>query len=170
MSSTISLLEPSARFSLRLRAGTAEELGKVVGFQLDLPINRCKADGDCLCARLGPDEWFLMGPATENARLARELEAALAERVFSLVDIGHRNVGIEVAGAHAREILNGGCPLDLNDGAFAPGTATRTLLGKAEIVLLRPGVERLYRVECWRSFAPYVLAFLEDFIHPTPTQ
>ena len=34
--------------------------------------------------------------------------------------------------------------------------------GKAEIVLMRLDDEPTYRVECWRSFAPYVLGFLNE--------
>ena len=36
-----------------------------------------------------------------------------------------------------------------------------TILGKAEIVLLREE-DNVFRVECWRSFSAYVLAFLSD--------
>jgi sarcosine oxidase subunit gamma len=63
---------------------------------------------------------------------------------------------------YAREVINGGCPLDLDDAAFPPGRATRTLLGKAEIVLLRPDTPHTYRIECWRSFAPYVRGLLAE--------
>jgi sarcosine oxidase subunit gamma len=158
----VSMLEPTMRFSLRLRPDTAAELRNAAGFQLDASINTCVVAGARTSARLGPDEWLLLGPEAQSETLAQELDSALAGRFFSLVDISHRNVAITVAGARAREVINGGCPLDLHDEVFLPGRATRTLLGKAEIVLLRPGAQRLYRVECWRSFAPYVLAFLQD--------
>jgi sarcosine oxidase subunit gamma len=65
-----------------------------------------------------------------------------------------------VSGRHAAEVLNSGCPLDLAEAAFPAGTATRTLLGKAEIVLMRLDDGPTYRVECWRSFAQYVHGFL----------
>jgi sarcosine oxidase, subunit gamma len=39
--------------------------------------------------------------------------------------------------------------------------ATRTLLGKCEIILGRTGAET-YRVECWRSYSAYVLGFLDE--------
>ncbi len=155
-------LEPSARFALRMRAATAEELGESASFRFDIPINTCVVTNDRTIARLGPDEWLLLASDAEGERLSREITAALAGKFFSLVDISHRNAAIAVAGAHARETLNGGCPLDLGDEAFPPGSATRTLMGKAEIILLRPGAEAVYRVECWRSFAPYVSAFLNE--------
>ena len=57
-------------------------------------------------------------------------------------------------------MLNAGVPLDLSLKAFPVGMATRTIFEKAEIVLWRTG-EQEFRVEVWRSFAPYVLAMLQ---------
>ena len=157
---SITSLPPAARFSLRLRSESATPLRDVAGFPLEMPINRCVISGARCCARLGPDEWLLLAP--ENGTLAQALETQLAGRCFSLVDISHRNVSMSVAGTHAREVINGGCPLDLGDDAFPPASATRTLLGKAEIIFLRPDLARSYRVECGRSFAPYVHALLRE--------
>jgi sarcosine oxidase, subunit gamma len=152
----------SARFSLRLPYNQAEKLVKAGGMQLDMPINTCKLAGERMSARLGPDEWLLIGPEADNVSLGREVVGELAGSFFSLVDIGHRNVAIQIDGPHAAEIINGGCALDLDDAHFPGGAATRTLFGKAEIVLIRANVERTYRVECWRSFAPYVYGLLKD--------
>jgi sarcosine oxidase, subunit gamma len=153
---------PAARFSLRLPYDQAKKLVTAGGMQLDMPINTCRLAGERMSARLGPDEWLLIGPEADNLSLGREVAGGLAGSLFSLVDIGHRNVAIQIDGPHAAEIINGGCALDLDDAVFSAGSATRTLLGKAEIVLIRPGVERVYRVECWRSFAPYVFGLLKD--------
>jgi len=143
-------LEAASRLSVRVRNPTDS--------RLDMPINRCVTLEGMTIARLGPDEWLVLG--SEGHALEAHWSAALAGQVHSLVDISHRQVAIEVAGLRARDVLNGGCPLDLSDEAFAAGAATRTLLGKAEIVLIRGGTELSYRVECWRSFAPYVFGLL----------
>ena len=45
--------------------------------------------------------------------------------------------------------------------AFPVGMCTRTLFGKAEIVLWRTA-PRPFRIEVWRSFAPYVLGCLDE--------
>jgi len=42
------------------------------------------------------------------------------------------------------------------------------LLGKAEIVLIRPASEPSFRVECWRSFARYVHDFLCEAARDCP--
>lgn len=150
-------LPVSARFTLRFRTKDAPA---VLG--IDTPINTCVVSSARTLARLGPDEWLLLCPEAQGAALQRDIDTALVGRAYSLVDIGHRNVAISVEGGHACSILNAGCPLDLRDKSFPPGSATRTLLGKAEIVLLRPGIDPVYHVECWRSFAPYVHAFLRE--------
>jgi sarcosine oxidase subunit gamma len=87
------------------------------------------------------------------------LEAALAGLPHALIDVSHRQVAIEVAGAGAARLINAGVPLDLDLAAFPVDMATRTLLLKAEIVLWRRGAER-FRLEVARSFAPYVAAIL----------
>lgn len=158
----VAALPPAGRFTLRLRPDDAAARPRVAGWTLDLPINACRLAHDHLSARLGPDEWLLIGPTPDDEAPMRAVAAALAGTVFALVDIGHRNVAFRVDGPHAAAIVNGGCPLDLDDAAFPAGSATRTVLGKAEILLFRPGVERSFRVECWRSFAPYVDGLLRE--------
>jgi sarcosine oxidase subunit gamma len=145
-------MDGASRFSLRLR-------GQIPAY-LDLPINSCTEVNGLIVARLGPDEWLLLG--ADDSAIQHRLSETLAEQTHSLVDIGHRQTAIEVSGLRAREVLNGGCPLDLGDEAFPAGSATRTLLGKAEIILIRTCAEPSYRVECWRSFAPYVYGLLTE--------
>ena len=44
---------------------------------------------------------------------------------------------------------------------FPVGMCTRTVLGKAEVVLWRTDAQA-FRLEVWRSFAPYVAQFLGE--------
>lgn len=152
-----------ARFSLRARLG-AGPAPKVGGLALDAPINTVGTAGEVWLARLGPDEWLVGGSEADADLLQGRIHEALAGLPHSLVDVSHRNVGIDVAGAQAAAVLNAGCPLDLSEAAFPPGSATRTLLGKAEIVLIRASTAPLYRVECWRSFSTYVHGFLNEAV------
>ena len=147
-----SLLPDDARWSLRLPS--ARPLGE---FALDLPVNRASRTGERLAARLGPDEWLLVAPASDAPDF-RALEGCH----HSLVDVSHRYVAFVVEGKDAPLLLAAGCPLDLHPGFFTPGSATRTLLGKAEIILWRLGEAPSYRVECARSFAGYVERFLHE--------
>jgi sarcosine oxidase subunit gamma len=140
----------------------AAPLGTIAGFPVGMAINRHGAANGRLAARLGPDEWLLLGPEADGDLIGGEVATALGTTFHALVDIGHRNVAFEISGRHSADALNAGCPLDLAAPSFPTGSATRTLLGKAEIVLLRLDDAPTFRVECWRSFAPYVYAFLTE--------
>lgn len=158
---TLSSIEASTSYTLRIAPALGGSVREVAGFDLTGRINTAIAIGEKTAARLGPDEWLLMAPASENHTLTQAIGAALDGHFHSLVDISHRNVSIMVAGSQAPIVLNAGVALDLDDAAFPAGSATRTVLGKAEIVLVRASADRCYRVVCWRSFAPYVRGFLE---------
>jgi sarcosine oxidase subunit gamma len=98
---------------------------------------------------LGPEEWLVLG------------EPGVAQGPASLVDVSDRYRGLALHGPCAAELLNEGCPLDLADAAFPPGSCTRTLFGKAEIILWRPHAEE-WRLLVARSFTPYLLALLRE--------
>ena len=75
--------------------------------------------------------------------------------------MSHRNTAIIVSGPGAANAINAGCALNLSLATFPVGAATRTVFGKAEIVLYRVD-EETFRVECWRSFAEYVFGLLDE--------
>jgi sarcosine oxidase subunit gamma len=156
---SIRLLPSRAHFSLRLDVSRLPAGGQVAGFMLGVPINRSALDART-ASRLGPDEWLLCGPAAEAARMAGELEAALAGQHFSLVDVGHRFVALAVSGTRAADVLNSGCPLDLSRAAFPTRSVTRTLLGKCEVILGRTDDAPTFEAACGRSFAAYAYDFL----------
>ncbi len=157
---SVAILPPTARLSVRGSAEAARRIGRAFG--LDLPGTMLRAaEADRRAAlRLGPDEWMLFAPEPDPA-LAPRLEAALDGEPGCVVDVSHREAGFDLAGAAAAPVLNAGCPLDLDGTVFPPGTCTRTLLGKADVVLWRRRPDG-FRVGCWRSFAPYVMAFLRE--------
>jgi sarcosine oxidase, subunit gamma len=164
---TIRPLQAEARWSLRVPEPDVAKLRTAAGFQLDLPINRFHAHDGRISTRIGPNEWLLLGPEADAEMIAAELAAALKNQHHALVDVSHRNIALAVSGSAAAHVLNAGCPLDLHPDYFPPGMATRTLLGKCEILLFRTddgaiGTAPTFRVECWRSFATYVNAFLAE--------
>jgi sarcosine oxidase subunit gamma len=159
---TATRIENATRFALRISPLLAAEVAKAGGFDLTGPLNTVFATGELLSARIGPDEWLLIAPDGLAESLTDAIERDLAGKLHALVDISHRNKAIVVEGTEAATVLNAGVPIDLSDAAFPPGSSTRTVLGKAEIVLMREKVGHRYRVECGRSFAPYVYAFVEE--------
>jgi sarcosine oxidase subunit gamma len=158
----IRLLAPRSRFSLRIEPSLLAPAKTIAGFALGMPINRYATAAGWTATRLGPDEWLLSGPESEAAQIAGDVEAALASLHHALVDVGHARVALSVSGPRAADVINGGCALDLASPAFPVGAATRTLLGKAEIILSKCDDAPTFEIECARSFADYVRDFLLD--------
>lgn len=148
---------PASRVSLRAKPADVKVLSKALG--LDLPLapktSASNAKGR-LALWLGPDEWLIID---ENGDPFADL--AKTKVLHSATDISHRNTAILVTGKGARATLEGGCPQNLSDTAFPVGAATRTVLGKIEVVIHRSG-ETDYCVECWRSFSDYAFGFLTE--------
>jgi sarcosine oxidase, subunit gamma len=151
-------LPPATRLVLRgagdVRAAASDAFGVL------LPQQACRAAvvGEHAALWLGPDEWLLLAPASEDGAA---LSAALAARPHSLVDVSHRQTAFCVTGPEAALLLAAGCPLDLDEAAFPVGMCTRTMCAKTEIVLWRPAPQ-VFRVEVWRSFASYLTGFLAE--------
>lgn len=147
----------ASRLSLRAPAGSVAALSKALGVKLPEAPKTSAAKGGRAALWLGPDEWLVVDD--EQADLPALL--ARSRVLHSAVDISHRNVAIAVRGAAAGDVLSAGCPQDLSLDAFPVGAASRTIFGKAEIVLRRIAADE-FRVECWRSFSDYVFTLLED--------
>jgi len=96
---------------------------------------------------LGPDEFLVFSTNLPNVA------------ANSIVDVTHRTIGFRLQGPRAAWCLNAFCTLDLD--AMPEGGCTRTLLGKAEIVLWRVGNEA-FQIETVRSFGAYVWGCLEE--------
>lgn len=149
------------RYILRGDAAVQAAAGEALG--LAVPSEPCRAEraGERAALWLGPDEWLLLAPAHAGPTLGSALAAKLAGLPHSLVDVGHRQIGLEIEGAAGATLLAAGCPLDLHQDAFPVGMCTRTMLGKSEITLWRVAPET-FRLEVWRSFAAYVCGFLAE--------
>ena len=167
LSAAVRPLTPAARWILRGGSKAREAAGAALGLPLPALACRAAADAERAALWLGPDEWLLIAAEERAPQMAAALAAALAGVPHSLVEVSHRQVALELAGHDAPLLLAAGCPLDLEASAFPVGMCTRTMLAKAEIVLWRTGAE-VFRIEVWRSFAPYVSAFLEEAARGVP--
>ncbi|NTS32192.1 sarcosine oxidase subunit gamma [Phyllobacterium sp. BT25] len=153
---SVTLADNATRVSLRARPDAVAALSKALGLALPTKPKSTAVNGSRAALWLGPDEWLIIDDGESN--LVADL--AKAKVLHSAVDVSHRNVGIIVSGKGAEGVVNGGCPQDLSERAFPVGAASRTVLGKIEVVLWRTA-ENTFRVECWRSFSPYAFAFLQ---------
>jgi sarcosine oxidase subunit gamma len=143
--------EDAARFSLRIDPSAAATAATAFGAPLPARIGRTAASGGRLALQLGPDEWQLIAPLSEADAIV-ELFGRL-QTPHSLVDIGHREVGILVEGEAASLALRSAIAFDVE--AMLVGTGCRTVFDKAQIILIRE-TENRFRIEVWRSFADHV--------------
>jgi sarcosine oxidase, subunit gamma len=148
-------------FSFRGSEIARTKLGAAFGVVPNAEACRAAVAGERAALWLGPDEWLLLAPDGNAEGLNRALTEALGDAPHSLVDVSHRNTGFIIEGDGAADLLNEGCPLDLDPTAFPIGACTRTVLAKSEIVLWRKAPAE-FQLECWRSFAPYIRMFLSQ--------
>lgn len=147
---------PAARLSLRAPKTSRAALSKALGLTLPEKPKGTATDGTRAALWLGPDEWLILDEDGTDLMAA----CATVEALHSAVDVSHRNVAILVSGPNAEATLAAGCPQDLGLPVFPVGAATRTVFGKAEVVLWRTA-EDAFRMEVWRSFSDYAFTLLE---------
>ena len=153
----LEVMPPAERISLRAPEASVAALSKALGVTLPTTPKTSATKAGRTALWLGPDEWLVIDEAGKDP-LA---DCAKVTALHSAVGISHRNVAFSVTGPAAAAAINGGCPQDLSLEAFPVGAASRTILGKSEIVLLRSGPDA-FRVECWRSFSDYVFTLLSE--------
>ncbi|KQS64669.1 sarcosine oxidase subunit gamma [Rhizobium sp. Leaf371] len=146
---------PASRLSLRAKPDAVGALATALQLSLPTRPKTSATSGTRHALWLGPDEWLVIDE-TETDLVGIAASAGVLQ---SATDISHRNTAILVEGQGASAAINAGCPQDLSLKAFPVGACSRTVFGKAEVVLYRTG-ETAFRVECWRSFAPYVSGLL----------
>jgi sarcosine oxidase subunit gamma len=115
---------------------------------------------------LGPDEWLIVGPADEEAALQSQLHDALGDHVgrVAIVDVSANRTTLELRGPRARELLEFGCPIDLDPRVFGPGRCAQTLLARANVLIwhVTDVPEGTWRLFVRPSFAAYIAAWLAD--------
>ena len=146
-----------SRFSLRLDPAHAPKAAAAFGCPLPGAIGHVAASDGRTTIRLGPDEWHLFAGPEDRDRIETRFAELYGKVPHSLVDVSHREVGIEVEGAAALLALRSAVAFDIE--AMPVGSGCRTIFDKAQIVLVRETEER-FRIEVWRSFADHVWGIL----------
>jgi len=145
MADLLSTVPACRRYSLRAR--DVAQLAAVTGLTLPEKIGETREG----VAMLGPDEWLALLPQDSALPMGEG-------HPCSIVDVSERSVGFIVEGAEAVDVLSAGCPLDL--ARWPIGRASRTIFELVEIILIRESETR-FRVEVWRSFAPWLREALQ---------
>jgi sarcosine oxidase subunit alpha len=156
----LAALAPATLLSVRAGPGAATAIGMAIGVLLPTVPCRSVMARERAALWLGPDEWLIQAPEG-SIGLEAVARRAPADRPASVVDVSQRFRALEIAGPAASWCLNGFCALDLDPRAFPVAMCTRTLLGKAEVVLWRIGAE-VFHIDVPRSLLPYVWACLEE--------
>ncbi|MBS0638577.1 MAG: sarcosine oxidase subunit alpha family protein [Proteobacteria bacterium] len=159
----MAVLPPVKRLNIRAGAAAASGIGMAVGVLLPAAPCRAMTERDRAALWLGPDEWLVLAPPEASNLDAIAVKGA-GDHPVSVVDVSHATTALEITGPRAAWCLNSVCALDLHLSAFPIGACTRTLLGKAGIILWRTGAET-FRLEVGRSYLPYVWACLEQARH-----
>lgn len=170
--SRVEIITPRAILNLRGRvddAGFLDAARQTLGLPLPTEPNRCNsADGDGrgraqIITWLGPDEWLVMAPWGQEQAIEAALRAARPNDPWlSVVDLSHNTTGLRLSGPHARDLLAGGCPLDLHARAFDVDHCAQTVLAKSRILLRQVSVEPAYEIWVRNSFARYLADWLLD--------
>jgi sarcosine oxidase, subunit gamma len=145
-----------------LRAEAA--LAPRVPLPLPLEPNTWTRGGGREALWLGPDEWLVVAGHGEAVAVAGELEAALAGRHCSVVDVSAYRTVVELAGAGRFDLLAQGCGLDLHPRAWRDGHCAQTLLGRVPVLLQeRADATRLF---VRTSFANHLASWLRRAAAP----
>jgi sarcosine oxidase subunit gamma len=130
-----------------------------LGLAPPLEPNTTATAGQTTVLWLGPDEWLVVSPPGDAARVETSLRQALASHWGSVVDVSAHRTVIELSGQDARSILARGCPLDLHPRVFHPGSCAQSLLAKAPVLLWQQDSIPTYWIFVRASFAEYVAAW-----------
>lgn len=155
----VSIMPKAAMSRVNLRAPEASQaaLTKALGITLPKKPKQSTEKKGRHALWLGPDEWLILDETGADLMAL----ADKAKAFHSATDISHRNVAFDVQGAHAVDCLGSGCPQDLRLQSFPVGACSRTICGKAEVVLYRL-TEDHFHVEVWQSFAEYLFDLLDE--------
>ena len=152
-------------FVLRGRAedaGFARAVEAALGATLPLQPGEATGIGaGALLIRVGPDEWRLSAPFSDDGARAARLASGLADGQGALVNVSSATTVIAVTGERAADLLATGTGLDLDPEAFAPGQAIRTRIGNAQALLHRRA-EDAFELHVPRSYARSFWEWLED--------
>ncbi|MEM0900821.1 MAG: sarcosine oxidase subunit gamma [Pseudomonadota bacterium] len=152
----LTVARDACRMSLRARDTAVPALNEKLGLELPRRPKSSATSGSRTALWLGPDEWLVFDERSDPIT-----DLVCTQGLFSAVDISHRNTAIMITGPQASDVLNAGCPQDLSLAAFPAGACSRTVFGKAEVVLFRVK-PTVFRLEVWRSFSTYAFDYLTD--------
>ncbi|MBV2142366.1 sarcosine oxidase subunit gamma [Falsochrobactrum sp. TDYN1] len=152
----------AARFILRIAPEKLALAEKALGAKIPAKIGDLVKTGETAVACIGPDEWYIWAEEVKAGAIVEAFGKLYENEPHSLVEVSHRETGIDLTGPQAEWLLNAASPLELAQ-MQAPGAA-RTIFDRAQVILLKWDAAH-YRIEVWNSFADHVWTLLEAASH-----
>ena len=135
---------------------------KVLGCEPPSEPNTVVDSGDYRIYWQGPDEWLIMTAAGQQDELKTKLHKALSGVFSSVVDNSSGLTALHITGDNASALLATDCPLDLHPREFKVGQCAQTRLARATMTVSPLAGEAGFEVIIRRSFADYLLLWLQD--------
>jgi sarcosine oxidase subunit gamma len=153
-----------AMVDLRVEPGSdaAADVGRHLGVDLPTTPSTWVETDTVRVVWLGPDEWLVISPFLTPQVLESGLSEVLDGR-GAVVDVSGQRTTLWLSGEHARELLSGGCSVDLHPRVFGRGSATQALVGQTSVVLIAlDEAGTSYHLLVRASFAQYLVSWLLD--------
>ena len=161
-----SLLASEGLIDLQCLGNAVAAIEALLQFELPVIANR-SVHGPAVSAHwLAPSHWLLRVPEAEEQKLSTELRRALRDATAAtesaavdslsaaVTSVSDAFVGIRLQGSGAADLLSQGCPLDL--AQLVPGCCARTLLARAQVLLIPMTQLAGYDLFVERSYADYL--------------
>ena len=133
---------------------------RALGAAPPLDAHQTVAAGARMVLWLGPGEWRVVGAPGDAAAIVAALQTAVPRALAAIVDVSDSLTALRLSGAGARDLLAQGCPLDLHPRRFAAGQCARSMLAKADILLLQRDDAPSFDIQVRWSHAAYLWDWL----------
>lgn len=113
---------------------------------------------------LGPDEWLILGSASDTQMLGEKLKDAFSGINAAVNNVSGGQLVLRVTGHNVVEVLAKGCTLDFHQQTFTAGMCAQSGLAKANVLIGlvdRDELRSTFDIVVRRSFADYLLRWLE---------
>lgn len=165
--SSASITEQALLGYINLRGDTEDADGvfctaikNVTGLASMPEANKVLRNEDYALYWLGPDEAMLITAADRQAATISNLEASIGGVWSSVTDVSSGYSLLHLVGAYAQQLLEKGCPLDLDAEHFSPGECAQTLVAKANVLLSPLDNQEGFELIIRRSYADYLQRWL----------
>ncbi|MFP6759987.1 MAG: sarcosine oxidase subunit gamma family protein [Alphaproteobacteria bacterium] len=132
------------------------------------PPGRSTTSGDVTVHWAGAEQWFVIADKFAEGALYRDLVERLAG-LASVSDQSHGRVILLLSGAHARDVIAKGTPVDVHPREFAPGHCAVTQMAHVGVHLACVGTDA-YELSLFRGFAESFWHWLGEMAEEFGTQ